>query len=144
MNIEFMLNALDIAKTSDSDVPVGAVIVKDGKIIASGVNEREKRNVTAAHAEMLAIFRANKKLCSAKLTGCEIYVTLEPCPMCAAAILQSGIGAVFFGAYDLLYGAFGSKCDMRQIMNIKADVKGGIKEEECSLLLRRFFKELRK
>ena len=117
MNIEFMKEAIKLAKNSDKDIPIGAVIVKDGKIISKAVNEREKKKDATAHAEIIAIRRANNKLKNWRLNGCEIYVTLEPCPMCASAIIQARIDKVYFGAYDVLNGAFGSKSDMAEIMN---------------------------
>ena len=141
---DFMLEAVKIAETSGKDIPVGALIVKDGKIIASGVNEREKRNSVIAHAEIIAIEKATKLLNTYRLDDCSIYVTLEPCPMCASAILQARIKDIYFGAYDSLYGSFGSGCDMRELMKIKANVKGGIREDECSELLKNYFKGMRK
>ena len=143
MKPEFMQKALDIAKNSGDDIPVGAIIVKNGEIISRAVNEREKAQNAVSHAEMLAIQRANEKLGQWRLNDCEMYVTLEPCPMCAAAIIQSRIKALYFGAYDLLNGAMGSKTDMRGIMNISLEVKGGIMEEECTKLLKTYFKGLR-
>ena len=143
MNIEFMLKALDKAKKSGKDIPIGAVIVKDGKIIAKAANEREKNQYTFAHAEMVAIKKANEKLKNWRLNDCELYVTLEPCPMCASAVLQARISKVYFGAYDVLNGAFGSKCDMRAIMGYNAEVKGGIMEEECVKILKDYFEGIR-
>ncbi len=143
MKIEFMQKALDIAKTSGKDIPIGAVIVKDDKIIAKAVNEREKNKNVICHAEIIALQNACKKLKNWRLNDCEIYVTLEPCPMCASAILQARINKIYFGAYDILNGAFGSKSDMRKIMDYNAEVKGGIMEEECSKLLKDYFERLR-
>lgn len=143
MQIEFMKEALKTAKKSGKDIPVGAVIVKDGKIIAKAYNTREKNKNAINHAEMLAIQTANKKLKNWRLEGCEMYVTLEPCPMCASAILQARINKVYFGASDLMNGAFGSKSDMRNIMGYNIEVKGGILEDECSLLLKNYFEGLR-
>lgn len=144
MNIDFLKKALKLAKTSGIDVPVAAVIVKDGEIISEGVNNRELNNKITGHAEIIAIERAEKKLDNWRLDGCEIYVTLEPCPMCASAVLQSRIKKIYFGAYDYVNGAFGSKVDMRTVMNISADVKGGICEDECTLLLKNYFERVRK
>ena len=143
MKPEFMLEAVNIAKTSGIDVPIGAVIVKNGEIIASAVNQRETNKSAIGHAEIIAIEKTCKKLNSWRLNDCEIYVTLEPCPMCASAILQARIPQIYFGAYDYINGAFGSKCDMRQIMGISAEVKGGILEQDCATLLKEYFKELR-
>ncbi len=144
MQIEFMKEAVKTAKKSGKDIPVGAVIVKDGKIIAKTCNTREKDQNTINHAEMIAIQKANKKLKNWRLTGCEMYVTLEPCPMCASAILQARIEKLYFGAFDLMNGAFGSKSDMRNIMGYNnIEVKGGILEDECSSLLKNYFEGLR-
>ncbi len=143
MKLEFMKEAIAIAKTSDKDIPIGAIIVKDGKIIAKAVNRREKNQNTVHHAEILAIEKANKKLKNWRLNGCEMYVTLEPCPMCASAILQARIDKLYFGTPDLLNGAFGSKSDMRIIMGYDIEVKGGILEQECSSILNNYFEGLR-
>lgn len=142
-NIEYMKNAIKIAKTSGGDIPIGAVIVKDGKIIAKAVNQREKKQNAVNHAEIIAIQKANKKLKNWRLNDCEMYVTLEPCPMCASAILQARISKLYFGAYDMLNGALGSKSDMRKIMNYDMEVKGGIMEDECANLLHNYFERLR-
>lgn len=145
MNNEFMLKAIELAKDSGADVPVGCVIVKDGEIIAFGKNEREKTNKISAHAEIIAIEKAEQKLGSWKLDECEMYVTLEPCPMCAGAIVQARIKTLFFGAYDMNYGAFGSKVDMVQVMNAKTPkVFGGIMERECREVITDFFGLVRK
>ena len=138
-----MQEAIKIAQTSGIDIPIGAVIVKDGKIIARAVNEREKEQNAVNHAEIIAIQRANKELNNWRLNGCEMYVTLEPCPMCASAILQARISKLYFGSYDMLNGAMGSKTDMCKIMNLNIDVKGGIMEDECSKLLHNYFERLR-
>ena len=143
MKIEYMQLAIEEAKKSGIDVPIGAIIVKDNTIIAAASNSREKAQQTANHAEMSAILQANKVLKNWRLSGCDLYVTLEPCPMCAAAIVQSRITNVYFGAYDLLNGAFGSKCDMNAIMNGKTNIMGGIMEQECSQLLKEYFGRLR-
>ena len=138
-----MKKAIKIAKTSGSDIPIGAVIVKDGKIIAKAINQREKKQNTVNHAEIIAIQKANKRLKNWRLNDCEMYVTLEPCPMCASAILQARISKLYFGAYDMLNGAMGSKSDMRKIMNYDIEVKGGIMEDECTKLLHDYFERLR-
>ena len=143
MNIDFMEKAIEIAKTSENDIPIGAIIVLEGQIIARAVNKREKENRAVAHAEILAIEEANKKLGSWRLNNCDLYVTLEPCPMCASAIIQARIKNVYFGAYDIVNGAFGSKSDMKKIMNSDINVKGGILEEESSNLLKKYFEGLR-
>ena len=143
MKLEYMQIALDIAKKSGKDIPIGALIVQNDKIISKAVNKREKNQNTLHHAEMLAIEGACKKLHNWRLNDCEMYVTLEPCPMCASAILQARISKIYFGAYDLLNGAFCSKSDMRKIMDYNIEVKGGIMEDECSKLLKNYFERLR-
>lgn len=139
----FMQKAIELAKSANGEIAVGAVIVKDGKIISATCNQKEKDNDVTAHAEILAIREAEKVLDSWRLEDCEMYVTLEPCPMCAWAIINSRISAVYFGSYDTNYGAFGSKINLRQIANSKLKVYGGIMENECDKILQECFKELR-
>ena len=145
---KFMLAALkEAAKApSEHEVPVGAVVVCGGRIIARAHNRRENKQSATAHAEILAIEKACRKLKSWRLEGCELYVTLEPCPMCAGAIVQSRIEKVFFGAYDYKAGCAGSKINLFQsgMFNHDAEVVGGVMEKECAGLLTEFFKELRK
>ncbi len=141
---KFMAIAIEEAKKSEGDIPVGAVIVKNGKIIAKAHNTREKDNDITSHAEIIAIRQAEKLLNNWRLDDCEMYVTLEPCPMCGWAILQSRIKSVYFGSYDKNYGSFSSKIDLRQISSSKPKIYGGIKEEECDSLLKNFFQTLRK
>lgn len=141
--MDFMQEAINIAKKSGNDLPIGAILVKNGKIIAKAHNEKEKQKDVTAHAEMLVIKEAQKALNSPILTDCEIYVTLEPCPMCSWAIINSRISKVFFGAYDTMYGALGSATDLRSFLNSKTEVIGGLKEEECSTLLKNYFKAIR-
>ncbi len=128
------------------EVPVGCVIVKDGEIIAKAYNLKEKKNCANFHAEMIAIERAAKKLNNWYLEGCELYVTLEPCIMCAGAIINSRLKSVYFGAYDPKAGAVESiysiLSDKR--LNHAVNFQGGIMEKECALLLSDFFKEKRK
>ena len=123
------------------EVPVGCVIVKDNKVIAKGHNLREKKNITISHAEIETILKANKKLNSWKLEDCDLYVTLEPCLMCMGAIIDAHIKTVYFGAFDYKVGAISSLDVMN---NKKADylplVYGGIKEKECSELIKGYFK----
>lgn len=138
-----MPQAINIAKQSGSDVPVGAVIVKNGKIIVSACNEREKSNDITAHAEILAIKRASDVLGNWRLDDCDLYVTLEPCPMCAWAILQSRIKAVYFGSFDKQYGALGSVIDLREQSNSKLKVYPGILEEECDNIIKAFWTDRR-
>ena len=140
---DFMKEALKIAKKSGADVPVGALIVKNGEILVSACNRKEKNNDVSAHAEILAIKKTAKKLNNWRLDDCEIYVTLEPCPMCAWAILQSRIKAIYFGSYDTQYGALGSVIDLRQQTNSKLKVYGGILEQECDNILESFWSNRR-
>jgi len=141
--MDFMDIAIEEAKKSAGDVPVGAVIVKDGKIISKAFNTREKDKDITSHAEIIAIRRAEKSLNNWRLDNCELYVTLEPCPMCGWAILQSRIKTVYFGSYDANYGAFTSSVDLRKIANSSLNVYGGIKEDACDKLLSDFFSGLR-
>ena len=142
--MKFMREALKIAKQSGEDLPIGAVIMRDGKVLAKAHNKKEAKNDVTAHAEMLVIQSAQRKLKTSILDDCEIYITLEPCPMCAWAILNARIPKVYFGAYDTVYGSFGTAIDLRDYMKSKTDVVGGILEEECSQLLKDYFKEIRK
>jgi len=135
--------ALQEAKKAGKDIPVGAVLVKDGEIIAKAHNTKELDNDPTCHAEMIVIREAAQKLGCWRLDGTILYVTLEPCPMCAAAILYSRIPEVVYGASDQLYGAFGSALNLTEYLNFKPQVTQGIREEECSNLLKQFFKEKR-
>lgn len=141
--MDFMQEAINIAKNSEKDLPIGAVLVKNGEIISKAHNEKELRKDVTAHAEMLVIQEAQEILGTTILSDCELYVTLEPCPMCSWAILNSRISKVFFGAYDTIYGTLGSATDLRKFLNSKTEVIGGIKEEECSTLLKNYFKTIR-
>ncbi|MBE6740875.1 MAG: nucleoside deaminase [Ruminococcaceae bacterium] len=146
MENEYMKKAIALAMESEKEgeVPVGAVIVKDGKIIATGRNRRETEKNALCHAEIEAINNACKKLGGWRLFGCDLYVTLEPCPMCAGAIINSRIKTVYFGAYDNKAGSFGSVADFNRIpYNHKPEIIEGVMEEECSKLLSDFFKKLR-
>ena len=127
------------------EVPVGAVIVKDGKIIARAHNQKETRTDTTKHAEILAIQKASKKLESWRLIDCEMYVTLEPCSMCAGAMINSRIKKVYIGAMDEKTGAAGSVLNLFNdyTFNHKVEVENGIMEKECQEILTKFFKELR-
>ncbi len=142
--MKFMREALKIAKQSGEDLPIGAVIMRDGKVLAKAHNKKEAKNDVTAHAEMLVIQSAQRKLKTSILDDCEIYITLEPCPMCAWTILNARIPKVYFGAYDTVYGSLGTAIDLRDYMKSKTDVVGGILEEECSQLLKDYFKEIRK
>ena len=141
-----MSAALSLAKEAyaDDEVPVGAVITQNGKIISTGRNRREKSKNALLHAEIDAINNACKKLGGWRLWNCEIYVTLEPCPMCAGAIINAHIPKVFFGAYDFKNGACGTITNLFEMpFNFKPECLGGIMEKECSELLKSFFKRLR-
>lgn len=146
MEIKFMKSAIKEAKKAEKidEIPVGAVIIQDGKIIARGYNKRETKQDALMHAEINAISKACKKLGSWRLDGCDIYVTLEPCPMCAGAIIQARIENVYFGAYDPKAGCLGSVCDLSGILPHKIKYEGGIMQTECEELLKSFFKNLRK
>lgn len=144
---EFMREALVLAKNAekDGDVPVGAVIVCGNKIIAKGQNKREKDKNSLAHAEIEAIDGACRHLGSKYLTDCTLYVTLEPCPMCTGAIINSHIGKVVFGAYDEKAGCMGTLADFMNLpFNHKPEIIGGYMEKECSEILSKFFEKIRK
>ena len=143
---KFMKAALKEAQKAYSigEVPVGAVIVYNDKIIARGHNTREIDQSVLGHAELNAIKKACKKIGSWRLEDCDMYITLEPCPMCSGSIIQSRIKNVYFGAYDLKTGAAGSVLNLFDYpFNHKVNVVGGIMEEECSRIIKDFFKELR-
>ena len=140
----FMSISINEAKKSGRDVPVGAVVVKNGDVIATAHNERELDNDVTSHAEILAIRKAEQVLGNWRLDDCDLYVTLEPCPMCGWAILQSRIKNVYLGSYDTNYGAFFSKVDLRKFSTFTPNVYGGIMEKECDELLNSFFTDLRK
>ena len=128
------------------EVPVGAIIVKDGEIIARAHNQKETKTDTTMHAEILAIQKASKKLKSWRLIDCEMYVTLEPCSMCAGAMINSRIKKVYIGANDEKTGAVGSVLNLFNdyTFNHKVETEKGIMEKECQEILTQFFKELRK
>ncbi len=143
---DFMLKALENARKAylAGDVPVGAVIVKDGEIISEAYNERESASRAIAHAEILAIERACEKLGRWRLSDCEMYVTLEPCPMCAGAILNARIGRVCFALKDANAGALGSVLNLNSYPLLhKVKAESGLCEEESRELLSSFFKERR-
>jgi tRNA(adenine34) deaminase len=146
-DIFFMNRALTYAKKAyDSDeVPVGAVIESDGRIIASAFNMRETSKNALCHAEIDAIRRACKRLGGWRLSGCTIYVTLEPCPMCAGAIINARINRVVYGAKDSRAGAFGSVMNLNNYpLNHKPVIVPGVCADECGALISRFFYKLRK
>ncbi|MCX7746025.1 MAG: tRNA adenosine(34) deaminase TadA [Clostridia bacterium] len=143
----FMNEALKEAQKAyvKDETPVGAVIVKDGKIIARGHNEKELKTDPTLHAEMTAIRKACKKLGSWRLNDCDMYVTLEPCAMCAGAIIQARVGKLYIGTPDPKAGAVGSVINVLGVerFNHKVEVVEGILQDECSMILKSFFKELR-
>ncbi|MFR2533927.1 MAG: tRNA adenosine(34) deaminase TadA [Clostridia bacterium] len=147
MEDKYMEEALKQAKKAyeKEEVPVGAVIVKDGKIIARAYNQKETKYDTTHHAEILAIQKASKKLKSWRLTDCEMYVTLEPCAMCAGALIQARVKKVYIGTMDYKTGACGSVLNLLKEypFNHKVEVASGIMQEECEKILQDFFKMLR-
>lgn len=128
------------------EVPIGAVIVKDGEIVGRGYNLRESKNDPTLHAEIVAIKNASQHLGGWRLMGCSLYVTIEPCPMCAGAILNARIERVYYGAKDPKAGCAGSLLDLLsdERFNHQAEVFPGLLEEECAELMRSFFRRLRK
>ena len=146
MNQYMSLALLQAQKAFKKDeVPVGAVIVKNGKVIAQAYNKREKKQNALYHAELLAIDKACKKLKTFRLTECELYVTLEPCPMCAGAIINARLKQVVFGAYDKKRGCVGSIYNLLQDdrFNHNPQVVGGVMEQQCAELMSKFFKTKR-
>jgi len=146
LDLYFMKRAIACAKRAASrdEVPVGAVIVKDGVVVATGSNMRERATDAVAHAELIAIRRACKKLGRWRLSDCDLYVTLEPCPMCAGAAINARLRRVVFGAYDQKAGALGTVVDLNSFrFNHLLDVQGGVMEERCAKLLSDFFRKLR-
>ncbi|WP_204519761.1 tRNA adenosine(34) deaminase TadA [Brevibacillus fulvus] len=144
----FMELAIEEAKKAMAlgEVPIGAVIVKDGEVIGSGYNLRETEKDPTLHAEMIAIRQASERLGGWRLIGCSLYVTLEPCPMCAGAIVQARIEQVVYGAADPKAGCAGTLMNLLEEprFNHQVPVVAGIKGEECSLMLKQFFRGLRK
>lgn len=146
-NIHFMKEAIKQAKKAQKidEVPIGCVIVMDGKIVARGYNRRNIDNNTLSHAELNAIRKASKKLGDWRLDGVEMYVTLEPCQMCAGAIIQSRIKKVYIGSMNPKAGCAGSVLNLLQVekFNHQAQVYTGLLQDECSKMLTEFFKDLR-
>ena len=143
----YMLEALKEASLAalEDEVPIGCVIVKDGEIIAKAHNQRDKTNNPLGHAEVLAIKKASEILKDWQLVNCELYVTIEPCLMCAGAIIQSRIKRVIYGAPDLKGGAFGSSINVLDASNInhRPEIVRGILESECSQIIKDYFKSKR-
>ena len=142
----YMRQALDLAREAAEcgEVPVGCVIVQGDRVVGRGRNRREEKQHTQSHAEMEAIRQANEALGSWRLDECTLYVTLEPCPMCAGAILNAHLPRVVFGAKDPKSGAAGSLVDLLHLPGcFQPEVSGGILEAECSQALRDFFRTLR-
>ena len=145
-NEQFMRRCIELANSAaeNGDVPVGAVVVQNGKIIGEGINRREQQKNPILHAEIEAIEAAAKVLGGWRLDNCDLYVTLEPCPMCAGAIINSRIKNVYFGAYDKKAGSLGTLTDLSEIKyNHKPVVWGGMLQDECANQLSAFFKKLR-
>ncbi|MDE7084719.1 MAG: nucleoside deaminase [Clostridia bacterium] len=142
---KFMKSALKCAERAlkEGEVPIGAVVVLDGKVIARGHNRRTKRQIATAHAEIEAIEKACKKLGSWRIPECELYVTLEPCPMCMGAVLNSRIKKVYFGAPEDKGRSLTKELATANLLNHTVDVEGGVMEEECREILSRFFSEMR-
>lgn len=147
MEEKFMKQALIEARKAygKDEVPIGAVIVKDGKVIARGHNTRQQTQNAVNHAEMIAIQKACKKVGSWRLCDCDLYVTLEPCPMCAGACINSRLNAVYFGAYDAKAGCAGTLYNLPEYerFNHRLKVEGGILQQECVKILSDFFKQKR-
>lgn len=145
MDKKFMERAIDLAKIAAKagEIPVGAVIVQGDRIIAEGINTRERENTALGHAEINAIAAACKAKEDWRLDDCDLYVTLEPCVMCAGAILNARIKNVIFGAYDYTAGAMGSAQNVVP-ENSTTTIYSGICETECTEILKDFFKEMRK
>ncbi len=147
MNEKYMKEALKQAKKAEDigEVPIGCVIVYEDKIIARGYNRRNTKNSTLAHAELIAIDKASKKMEDWRLEGCTMYVTLEPCQMCSGAIVQSRMEKVVIGAMNQKAGCAGSVLNLLQIeeFNHQVEIITGVLEEECVSILQSFFKNLR-
>lgn len=145
---KFMKEALKEAKKAYEklEIPVGAVIVKEGKIITRAHNLKESKHDTTKHAEILAIQKASKKLESWRLIDCDMYVTLEPCSMCAGALINARIRKLYIGTLDEKTGACGSVLNLFEDykFNHKVEVEKGIMQKECEEILKNFFKDLRK
>lgn len=143
----FMLRALELAREAAvaGEVPVGAVVTRDGRILGEGRNRREAGRTALAHAELEAIHQACQTLGTWRLTGCDLYVTLEPCPMCTGAIINAHIGRVVYGADDERAGCCGTAMDLFTLpYSHRPDIYRGFYEGEAKALLQAFFQKLRK
>lgn len=142
---KFMKEALKRAEKglAQGEVPVGAVVVCDGKIIGSGYNRRTRTQMASSHAEMYAIDRACRRLKSWRLNDCDLYVTLEPCPMCMGAALNARIRKIYFGAYEQKGRSLTAELAASNLLNHTLEVEGGVLEEECSEVLSGFFRSMR-
>ena len=144
---KFMKEAIKTAKRGlkEGEVPIGAVLVYEDKIVSRGYNRRAKLQLASAHAEMMAIDKACKKFHSWRLPeDCELYVTLEPCPMCMGASLNARVSKIYFGAYEQKGRSLTSELAEANLLNHKTEVTGGVLEDECSSLLTDFFSSMRK
>ena len=142
-----MRAAIKIAKKglAEGEVPIGAVVVYEDKVVAKGYNRRAKLQLASAHAEMMALDKACKKFGSWRLPeGCELYVTLEPCPMCMGACLNARVDKIFFGAYEQKGRSLTNELAEANLLNHKTEVVGGVAEKECAELLTGFFTEMRR
>ena len=143
---DYMNQALTLAReaAAHGEVPVGCVIVRDGKIIGRGRNRREEKQAVSSHAEMEAMAQANEALGSWRLEDCDLYVTLEPCPMCAGAIINARVRRVFYGARDRAMGACGGVLNLfMERFPFRPALVGGILKDECRAVLADFFRTLR-
>ena len=145
MENKFMKAAINCAKAAlkEGEVPIGAVVVCNGKVIARGHNRRTKKQIATAHAEVEAIEKACKKLKSWRIPECELYVTLEPCPMCMGAMLNARIKKVYLGEYEAKGITLTSEIANANLLNHIVEVEGGVMEKECAEILSTFFREMR-
>ena len=145
MEESFMREALRLAERAkrSGEVPIGAVVVAGGRIVGRGYNTRTRSQMATAHAEMRAIDRACKKLHSWRLPDAELYVTLEPCPMCMGAALNARIARIYFGAYEQKGRSLTTELANANLLNHRVEVTGGVLQEECAAVLTSFFTEMR-
>ena len=145
MQNKFMKAALKCAQKAfdEGEVPIGAVVVCDGKIISRGHNRRTKKQIATAHAEIEAIEKACRKLKSWRIPECELYVTLETCPMCMGAMLNARVKKVYFGAYEAKGRSMTEQIAESNLLNHRIEVEGGVMQEECSRTLSTFFSQMR-